>query len=414
VAIASGVALATGTLLDVARQSMVEQVERAEKLAVQERAAALSDALDSAQRRLDVNANLTILRDAFEHEDAALLSRALRQTKATPGVVAATVYGRHGQVVASTEEPGLPDAGAEAETRFRPGSDPAHGHAFLTAKVADDDGHTIGHVVQELDLSALTPQLTKPIPYTDGALTVMDGRGRTVLTTRAARPKGDEITAGAPVPGARLRVVVTVAASAAAGPATTLVWKLTGILLVLFGGIAVTVGATTTVLVRSRRRLRRQHDSAVELARLDPLTGLANRRALDQQVDAGLSLDGWSGVIAVDIDDLKALNDAHGHTAGDDGIRAVGRALVSAVRPADHVARTGGDEFVVLLPDVTDRDVERIAGRIRVALAAAEVPGVGPVSASVGISHGTNDQLRALIRRADERLYEAKRLRVLS
>jgi diguanylate cyclase (GGDEF)-like protein/PAS domain S-box-containing protein len=100
-------------------------------------------------------------------------------------------------------------------------------------------------------------------------------------------------------------------------------------------------------------RLRAAQESLAELAHFDSLTGLPNRRAFDAALErewALAALDGTdSFVIVADLDHFKALNDLHGHAAGDEALRQVARALRASVRETDFVARLGGDEFAVIL-----------------------------------------------------------------
>jgi diguanylate cyclase (GGDEF)-like protein/PAS domain S-box-containing protein len=104
--------------------------------------------------------------------------------------------------------------------------------------------------------------------------------------------------------------------------------------------------------VEQDRRTRHEADT-------DPLTGLANRRALERTLDAALSRAGARarsvGLLMLDLDGFKAVNDTHGHAAGDEALREVARRLSRSVRERDLVARLGGDEFVVVLTDLGGR-----------------------------------------------------------
>ncbi len=124
-----------------------------------------------------------------------------------------------------------------------------------------------------------------------------------------------------------------------------------------------------------------------------------------------------AGVLMVDLDEFKAVNDSHGHLAGDHALRAVAQALTREVRAGDTVGRFGGEEFVVLLSDVDAAGVVATAERVRQCVAALEVPLApdGPVltglTVSVGAAHypGTAGSLDDLVVAADSALYEAKR-----
>jgi diguanylate cyclase (GGDEF)-like protein len=138
-----------------------------------------------------------------------------------------------------------------------------------------------------------------------------------------------------------------------------------------------------------------------EQARTDALTGVGNRRLRDERLAYELARHRRTGrplaLLLLDLDHFKAVNDTHGHPAGDRLLCDVGRALSGAVRTGDTVARPGGDEFCVIAPETGAADAQRLAERIEIAL--AELTAVGrPLSASVGIAlfphHGsTAEQL---------------------
>ncbi|GAB3306580.1 hypothetical protein GCM10027451_14030 [Geodermatophilus aquaeductus] len=141
--------------------------------------------------------------------------------------------------------------------------------------------------------------------------------------------------------------------------------------------------------VSAAERLREQAGELTRLALHDSLTGLANRVLLRDRLGAVLSArrTGPGAVLLLDLDDFKAVNDVHGHGAGDAVLTAVASRLRSCVRPEDTVARLGGDEFVVLVPAAHGRDeVGAVAGRL---IAAANAPvSWGPETFEVGCSIG--------------------------
>lgn len=150
-----------------------------------------------------------------------------------------------------------------------------------------------------------------------------------------------------------------------------------------------------------------------ELARRaihDPLTDLPNRAHLLEWLGTALA-SGPVGVLFVDLDSFKAVNDRLGHAAGDRLLVRVARLLQSCVRPGDLVARLGGDEFVVALPGVADpRAATAVARRILAGFATPGTlaeSGVG-VGVSIGIALGATEPPDGLLRRADEALYAAK------
>jgi diguanylate cyclase (GGDEF)-like protein len=112
-----------------------------------------------------------------------------------------------------------------------------------------------------------------------------------------------------------------------------------------------------------------------------------------------------------DIDYFKKVNDTHGHEVGDDTIRHIANMLQSGTRGIDTVARVGGEEFAIILPETDARDALEVAGRLRAAIKKFEVPVAGKVTASFGLAEFPRcaGNGRALFAAADAALYEAKR-----
>jgi diguanylate cyclase (GGDEF)-like protein len=154
-------------------------------------------------------------------------------------------------------------------------------------------------------------------------------------------------------------------------------------------------------------------------ARVDLLTGLFNRRSLEDQADEVLNRSDPFVVAFADLDHFKELNDTHGHGAGDRALRLFGRVLRDSVRPADIPARYGGEEFIVLLPDCALSDAYIVADRVRSRLALAlSVASVPEFTVSIGLAAWEPPELfTETVDRADAALLEAKtagRNRVLS
>jgi len=115
--------------------------------------------------------------------------------------------------------------------------------------------------------------------------------------------------------------------------------------------------------------------------------------------------------VLIDVDHFKSVNDTHGHQVGDDVLREVARCISASVRETDFVARYGGEEFVAVLNDTQDRAAAmRAAEKIRTAIASAQIPVVGHVTASLGASRAKGGDVdeRDAIKRADLALYAAK------
>jgi two-component system, cell cycle response regulator len=155
----------------------------------------------------------------------------------------------------------------------------------------------------------------------------------------------------------------------------------------------------------------RLRNAELELAsRTDALTGLPNRRHLEEQLQR-LAGNGRLSVLLLDIDRFKLVNDTRGHAAGDEVLRVVAGRLREAVRTADVAGRWGGEEFLVVLPATAAVEAAALGERVRQAIAAAPVPLPDvplAVTASVGVASGGHDGWEGLVRRADTGLYAAK------
>ena len=163
-----------------------------------------------------------------------------------------------------------------------------------------------------------------------------------------------------------------------------------------------------SALTRLRDEERMRHDAVH-----DPLTGLANRTLLRDRLEQALARSrrrgGASGLLFVDLDNFKRVNDEYGHAAGDTVLIELGQRLHSAVRPTDTVARLGGDEFVVVCEEVDEQTAVTLGRRLREAL---ERPlRIGRIehrlSASIGIALGPADP-DGLLGNADVAVYRAK------
>jgi diguanylate cyclase (GGDEF)-like protein len=164
-------------------------------------------------------------------------------------------------------------------------------------------------------------------------------------------------------------------------------------------------------------KLTRQKAELAQLATRDPLTGALNRRTLERaysRLAFEAKLAGSAvGVLTIDLDHFKDVNDRYGHATGDDVLRRVAETLLTTVRPSDVVARIGGDEFVVLLSTVDKQLADMVAERVVHTLATIALPALGTIElhprCSAGIAlAGDDDTLDTVLARADSALYEAK------
>ena len=178
---------------------------------------------------------------------------------------------------------------------------------------------------------------------------------------------------------------------------------------------------TTRNRVRAHLTLKQQSDVLRRLAWIDGLTGVANKRQFDERL-----LQEWRrcrraqeplSLAAIDIDQFKAYNDTYGHLMGDDCLRSVVKTIETCLsRPGDFVARTGGEEFVCVLPSASPQGALAIAERIGQSVRQLHIPHAGSalevVTISTGVATmepGSPESHEQLFARADRALYRAKR-----
>ncbi|MEW6583058.1 MAG: diguanylate cyclase [Actinomycetota bacterium] len=154
--------------------------------------------------------------------------------------------------------------------------------------------------------------------------------------------------------------------------------------------------------------------SAEQRAETDPLTGVLNRRGLDIRLERAVAAAAEAGsrlsVLVLDLDAFKAVNDRGGHHAGDAVLKRVADLLDAERRAGDSVARMGGEEFVVVLPDTGTEGAWLVAERLRAAVAGLDLLGVAGITASIGVAtypqHGRS--AGEILRAADSAMYVAK------
>jgi len=170
-------------------------------------------------------------------------------------------------------------------------------------------------------------------------------------------------------------------------------------------------------LIREVTRLKQREVQAQWLADRDELTGLYNRRGMQEQLDLAIAEAArrrhGAGLLFVDLDGFKGINDEFGHAVGDKILTAVGARIAARTRNGDMVCRYGGDEFVVLLPCLSDAgDAAKVANMIRRRVAAPYcIDGQSlQLTAAVGLAIYPDDGESAdeLLHRADASMYRAK------
>lgn len=286
----------------------------------------------------------------------------------------------------------------------------------LLVGIAELHGTPRGLVVRRGDAGTLRVAATYGVPGADGLDTIVgdaapivqaaaDAGGEVLVVHRPT--DGDALLSRFP-DGARL-ALVPLAASAGGGalivehpPGAGL--RMRRQLLDLLGRYA----DHAAILMRNAELL----EQVRALATTDGLTGLPNRRQLDASLDRACAQvtrgHGSVGVLMLDVDRFKRLNDTYGHQVGDEVLQHVAKVLDAEVRAGDLVGRYGGEEFTVVMPGAHDVEVQVAAERLRAAIELAQGP--VPVTVSVGASwapaHGITRE--RLVGAADRALYEAK------
>lgn len=146
-------------------------------------------------------------------------------------------------------------------------------------------------------------------------------------------------------------------------------------------------------------------------AQTDPLTGLHNRRSLELMLDQLTLQQTPFTVLAIDIDFFKRVNDEFGHDIGDIVLQSLATIIVDVTRENDFVARTGGEEFIVILPNINAKSAYQLAERLRMRVSETIIEPVGSINISIGISGWPLMQLSVeeILKQADQALYKAKK-----
>ncbi|WP_156895785.1 sensor domain-containing diguanylate cyclase [Massilia putida] len=393
--------------------------------------------------------------DGSEETSLGRLMLTRVQEKGSP-LDSLTVIDRRGNAVATTREQGgagLDDALHASITYHESHADrgihvvPPAGRQVVTVsrRIDDGDGRYAGLVLATIPVRYFQDHYKRMVPGRHGAVALALADG----TPLARLPQ--ETGPAAPAAPIRLKTKAneiellhsvarsdkySLAVDAAVGKddvladwrrvtwqeSAALAGEMLGVYLVCFWVIA-----QMRVRERLERTLRttqealeKQNAALARLADTDGLTGLHNRRHLDERMAAEVARAARErtplSLIMMDVDFFKRYNDTYGHAAGDDCLRMVARVLAATVnRPADLAARFGGEEFAVLLPNTSQEGARGIAEAICEGVRAAGLPhrasDLGFVTISAGVATivpAPGDGVRALVETADAALYEAK------
>jgi diguanylate cyclase (GGDEF)-like protein len=278
----------------------------------------------------------------------------------------------------------------------------------------------IGVVRVELSLDRLV-ELAGAQQVSGGTTRLVDRFGSTIAPSGDIwMPAGPTVASATDLPWRSdwsLRLVAPTRIAAPPLPLIGLLALFVALLAVLILWMARQVLRPAQELSASRGRLVDMYELARGDSLRDVITGLGNHRAfqeaLERQVDATRTRQTSLGLILIDLDDFRAVNDAGGHVAGDQALAAFGRHVQATIRPMDRAFRTGGDEFALLLPGATAEAAAAVARRL-LATSMDIRPGrgePGPRSFSAGVSAcpGTAADRRQLMDQADAALTWAKR-----
>jgi diguanylate cyclase (GGDEF)-like protein len=261
------------------------------------------------------------------------------------------------------------------------------------------------------------PTVMKHVLTTSRSQTeLVDLRGGRLVTGGSGPRRGKEVVFAAPVAGTEWRLIVRTPESQLYGllngPGRWLAW-------IALAGPAVAGLAIILLIARLARRRTQLTVLNAELARLaavDPLTGLRNRRAIEEYLHDALSAarrhDLALSVLVIDVDHFKSFNDMLGHRSGDAVLVHTAGVLDGALRAEDAIGRWGGEEFLVVLPGTDESGAYHATERLRAALAAeqpeeARAHGL-PVTVTIGLAHWRDEAMDELVFRADRALYLGK------
>ena len=293
----------------------------------------------------------------------------------------------------------------------------AAGRRLATVSVSPPTGHALLDRVRRATLAVTGDDLA----LTRGGVVVAgptELHGARLAPDGRLRSGGNTLRAqSVALPGYNppVRIVATADGSVAGDDLGALRQRLTIVLLLSLLAIGLYAAALARPLLRSLNRVA----SVAEQAMLDPLTGAANRRGFERALEIELERSTRRGhpcaLVIVDLDDFKLVNDSHGHGVGDEVLVMLAERLRESVRSADTVARLGGEEFALLLPETSLSGALAVAERARSAFVGSGMRLKGGERLTVTASFGAADfpaspDRTSLMRDADQALYTAKRL----
>ena len=183
-------------------------------------------------------------------------------------------------------------------------------------------------------------------------------------------------------------------------------------LLMAYGPVSILVVVLLPVqrgLAGKIQRLASERQLMEVLLHRDPLTGVQSRLLGERMLREALAAGAPAGVIMLDLDRFKAINDTYGHPVGDQVLQAVASGCKGLLRENECISRWGGEEFLAIVPDVDASGLQRVAERLQTAIASMQVAPVRQVTASFGTTMlRPGDSLDSVLQRADQALYRAK------
>ena len=166
------------------------------------------------------------------------------------------------------------------------------------------------------------------------------------------------------------------------------------------------------------KQISEEKEEIERISKYDFLTGLLNRRSIERTLRYELkelrekSSDANLVVMLGDIDNFKKINDTYGHDWGDKVLKEIARALQDTFRENDHICRWGGEEFLVILPEVKTEDVKKVETRLGTRIAQVKLPDKSSVTMTFGLvlcANGVITDIDTVINKADKKLYEGKK-----